>query len=795
MVSYLTPEGKDLKPTTANSPKFALKIAGDYASIDTTINQTLSQQFELQRAAKYTSSQYVLLSSPLNLSNKRMLEIDLKDTDRDYALYEKTFTSSSGDKKVDNAYEGLLLFHADEAPVEMTQGICIPYAEISLTKNNSAIVYLADFCTSFKTLAYGRIGTEQTWDIEIKLDSIQEQNDNINIDYALEAFLVSIDGTVSERIFRAFPSSSSVIDINFSVTIETPFLISGQNTQLVMRLISYPYYKDNKTLDLTGINAILNTEANGYRQVGTRINSFTLLHHTLYALQINQGGDSTFGSPSYYEKLPLKPTRALSGDDFNFIVAKESQLNQAITFPDIAMPISGAFYSPIWYVNFPADMEVRFSAIPLASESIYQNLRFRTVPSAGGVSSADLSISAAEDTITGTVSIVHDDTYNPEKDAQGTTGNIPDQVIRRRTLYSPGNSFGENTQLIRDSKGNLMSGFNSHVAYVNLDNQKSGKSGILGIIAEDIGKQYNDVNSMLDVSYGLSPQGLDPVRDLMSNNFGSMRKLAEGLSYPVMLQPNNSSNLYIVGWSDPGVLILKELTIWDSRSDGSGTDGLQYVVDGEPNVVLPSGDKLIYPEGLLNGKVSKTYPAILMTNRGAILVAYALEGKDGVLYGRISYDAKGFGVTQELVSFRKMGVTASSDLAIYGPALCHDNGMDINYVAFYCGGKIFLTCLSGLGCNNGVIISPLRLVAGSRDFTSQSNSANSVFATMVSTSNLIVDQDGELENDVPQQRVGFIVSGKYPYSSGLYIYYKDSNDKYNVRQVYLDGKVSKPLNI
>jgi hypothetical protein len=195
---------------------------------------------------------------------------------------------------------------------------------------------------------------------------------------------------------------------------------------------------------------------------------------------------------------------------------------------------------------------------------------------------------------------------------------------------------------------------------------------------------------------------------------------------------------------------------------------------------------LILPEGSLNGAVVEGYHSVIEMNRGRILVAYTIEGRNGVLLGRISNSKRGFGSTLEIISLPKIIGTSSSDLIIEAPVLAHNKSSDMVYVAFYCNGKILLTYLSGITTGQ-TALNPLQLVAGNGDFTN-----NPMFSTLVTNHFLVNNQNGDSEEDVPPQRVGFLTSKD---AGNLYVYYKDYNNEYKARRIYNTGEVSAPISI
>jgi hypothetical protein len=135
----------------------------------------------------------------------------------------------------------------------------------------------------------------------------------------------------------------------------------------------------------------------------------------------------------------------------------------------------------------------------------------------------------------------------------------------------------------------------------------------------------------------------------------------------------------------------------------------------------------------------------------------------------------------------------SSDLDIFSPTLVFHNETQTHYLAFWCSGKVFFTTFPTLSTSGGILVNPIQLVAGNNDFTSGSNSANPIFESLVNSGGMMNNQLGTKENDVPQQRVGLLVSNQWPSQGNAFVYYKDSINKLLVRQVRIGDAPGKEM--
>ncbi len=750
-----------------NSPKIAVDIDPQYMSIETTALEII-EGFHAQRASRYDRSTYQSLGTPLVLTRNIIGGGKLSGDTNDYVSYSQKFRSriSTATPLTGSAFQGLIALQSGA----VTDGlICLPYTEVSLTHDQS-VSYSADFCTDGVSLAGGRIGGG-SWKAIITINSGADTA-RISADYRLEAFLVTVDGTVTERVFRTDLVSPSGNTVTFEEDIQIPFLISGADTQAILRLTVYPYSRDGKVIDLEALKESLGADI----PLGARLQHFELQSHTLSRLSVVQT-DSLLGSPAFYEDLPLVPNRVYGSDEFIY-KANPENLKITIVFSDLGWDISGCFYSPTWFTSIPQGAEVRVSGAPLGSSDLW----VRTVLGEAGQLATEKSLSVSHDPVSGRLHLVHDN--NSE-----TSGE--ENSIQYYNFDSPYGASMEKS-LVKGVDGNTMKNYQGNSASLCMirtglaPRSVSSSSPIISIISQVDTANGPILSGAMNVSGG-QPRWHGPNRDLYDDNFGEDRKIAQGLSHPAYAQSPNSPMLYTAGWVEPGTIIVKETMLYDAGIGGGLAEGIHYVVDGDPDFVLTGQTASLSYNWESTGKALETFPAIVMNDTGHLTVAYSLEDQPGVVIARTSQrGAANFGPAYIAASLRASGSSASQEIAIYGPTMSWHQPTNTTYLAFWCGGKIFFTPLNGHGPSQ--MISPLQLVAGSRDLTANNNAANPFFQAVVAAGGLRIHQEGDIEEDVPAQRVAFTTYNRSPYQGDMFVYYFNAGNQPRMRRVIVGGK-------
>ena len=764
--SYPSADGKEkgIDKNTINFPKITLELDTQYSSFETTLEQITSNVLFAQKADKYNSSQFIALDKPLIVTVNKIGGGALEAGS--FPKYDTKFKSNDSDP-----FTGLLKL--DKSDSGTLAKFCIPITAVPGARDEKISVY-ADFATGGSPLDAGRV-LDGDWEIEFDVNRGVDTS-TIAIDYRLEIFLVSGDGKVTERIFR----SSIIKDVDntgdakvkYSSTIELPMIIGGSGTQLVARLIGYPYSRDGNAVDVASIQSQL-----GDIPFGLRIESFQLKEHTISRLSISQVA-SFLGSPAFYEDLQLTPSQSIGQtSDFWFIVS-EFLTNTIIVDINAGIDITGCLYAPAWFINMPKDMEVKARGQGFKDHDVW----FRTVV-ADGVS-GEGATSAVEDKISKTVHVAHESTDSVS--GQSVSMMSDSAVIKHKTFDSPyRKSLQDNNVAGRNSGGiSTLGNTAPNLQFMNMGGFDSNNQAVLGLISQAEGNDYAAAQANMNTTLGGYGSWFGSNRDLAGIDFSSVKKFADGFSSLSMAQSPVSSLTYVAGWSEPGAILLKEASLWDSNATSAA--GTIYLVDGVPNNAIPDSSPIIQPSFLSGLKAVQTFPGILVDSYNRVIVAYPLEGRSGELFARHFVGGQGMSNPYVIATFRSGGL-ASSDVDIFAPAMCYHPSTQSYYVAMWCGGKIFLTTFNGLKSSGGVLINPLQLVAGSKDFNSGKNSANPIFQSLVQSGAMTNNVLGTAENDVPQQRVGLFVSEKWPFQGNAFVYYKDSNDKLMVRQVRIGG--------
>jgi hypothetical protein len=243
----------------------------------------------------------------------------------------------------------------------------------------------------------------------------------------------------------------------------------------------------------------------------------------------------------------------------------------------------------------------------------------------------------------------------------------------------------------------------------------------------------------------------------------------------------------------PGTVIVKHTNLFDAGNTSEIAEGTMFVIDGSASPELGSGQEVVLPTGTLTGTAVRTFPATMVDSDGILTVAYCIEGEAGKLFAR-RFDGYNVGSPFILANLRAQGTSGSDAISIYGPILAWNKDTHTGYAAWWCGGKIMAAPISTLVTSDkGTCLSPILLVAGSRDFTATGNSANGSLLALKESGNLIVNQGGNAEADVPRQRVGMFASRKAPYQGKLFIWYKDADGKIRAREVSPGLGVSAPV--
>ena len=786
-VSALNEDGiaAELDNSSLEVPKISLDVSAQTMAIDTTLQQTLSAALYPQRASNFSASRYVEYARPLLASNQLVGGGTLPAEENVYTEYSRTFKSNtSNEPSSENAFRQLATLVKSESSVEPAK-VAIPFEGVP-QKRDANLFVAADFVTNGLSLQAGKVDVGP-WSLALRSHRSVDTA-RVAVDVRFEALLVTSDGRVSERVFRSpfiKDPGTEETDYTYEVDIQIPFLIGNADTQLVLRVYAYPYSRDGRSVDIAGIKSDLEQEP-GTIPFGLRIQELTLLEHSVSRLEIDQV-DSVLGSPAFYEDLPLVPPRSLQAQEFWFIAANDLLSTQVVDARR-GLDVTGCMYSPTWFVNLPQNMEVRSGAQGFRDRTIW----FRTVP-AEGEAVGEFAISALENPITGRIHVAQDEEAGVSGQSFGAM-NITGRVVRQYGLDTPYAPVFDNA-VVQGPNGEGVRDFDGKNPSLVMLPSTTGNQppALIALVAQSDENEAAAFNVAINARNGLVGSWIGPNRELGDVAFGRVRRLSQGMVNPSVAISNHGLTAYAAGWVSPGTVVLKQTNLFDAGRTSEIAEGSVFVVDGDPNPVLGSGQLPILPPGPLNGTAVKTFPALMMDDRDVLTVAYALDGEAGKLFAR-RFDGYNFSRAFLIANLRAQGTSGSDSIAIYGPALAWNQDTHTAYAAWWCGGKIMAAPISLLVSETlGTQLSPVQLVAGNRDFTTSGNPAHAAFIALQSAGSLLVDQAGNPEPDVPRQRVGFFVSRKFPHQGKLFIWYRDAENKLKMREVAPGGSSGAPV--
>jgi hypothetical protein len=360
-----------------------------------------------------------------------------------------------------------------------------------------------------------------------------------------------------------------------------------------------------------------------------------------------------------------------------------------------------------------------------------------------------------------------------------------ENVIRHKTYDSPYRTALQSNNVAGNTGSGVktLSGMAPNLQFIN-SGTFGNQSGILALISQGEGNDYAYSQSHINHSLNGNGTWMNPHRNMDGVDFGSVKKFIDGVQFPSFAQSHVSSLSYVVGWAEPGGILLKEANIFDSVSGGA--EGIVFLVDGVKNTNIPDKSPIIEPAFISGLKANQTFSGIDIDHLNRPTVAYTLQGRSGEIFARTLNGGNGLSNPFVVATLRSKD-NLSSDLDIFSPTLVFHNETQTHYLAFWCSGKVFFTTFPTLSTSGGILVNPIQLVAGNNDFTSGSNSANPIFESLVNSGGMMNNQLGTKENDVPQQRVGLLVSNQWPSQGNAFVYYKDSINKLLVRQVRIGG--------
>lgn len=778
------PDAVKLNKNSLNPPQIILEIDSATSFVETTIQQTLSNTIFAQRVPLFNYTNFSVAESPLVLtrliSGSGEPDLPVNSYAPTTTHFQKPTNTSGSDF---SAFTGLMLI--TEGTTALSQKVVIPVTQVSNKKVPDIDVSVsADFVTDFLPLTNGRVDVGN-WRVLLQLQGDVDTH-AIAMDLKLEAMLLSQDGTVTERLFSSLikdglSASAPSGNIEFTWVNDIPFLIGGIGTQLLLRVTCYPHSRDGNSVTINDLQKQLPDGS----IVGVRIDALTLTAHTLKRLVIsNSGGDSAAGSAGFWENLKIIPNQSLDSQQFWYIASQDN--TQLLLTPfDQPRPIDGTLYGPAWRESYPLDMEVDVRSAGLGEPTLW----LRTV--LGNTTSSEDRVSATQESRSGAIHVVH--AVTSDSVTSQAEGDISGMMVNHLVFDTP-YDLPNQSGIVQGLQGqglSKMSGYRPDITVVRRSGADSGQGALVSLVAQVDSTDGPAVRSAINISSGVAKEWTEPNISLAGGNFAQISRIARELTHPVHCAFPAASAVLLAGWIKPGAIFVRVQDTYASGSTGEpDIPHAMLLIDGNSSPET-GGLPFDVPEGVLTGTAVETFPAIACLPAGEALVIYAIEGQDGILYGRTIRGDLTVGDVLPLVNLRTQAGTGSSVLAITGPVAATGITISGVWVAFWCSGKILVTRVD-VALYSGVL-EPCVLVAGSRNFNKTDNKGNSLFSQMQANKSLYVNQGGAEEDDVPQQCPGLVVSEKHPHQGKLLVYYKDSQNHLRQRIVDFYDNVSEPL--
>lgn len=788
-----------------NPPTVEVELDPQYTSLETTMLKNIAGTLAASRFYDFDRSSYIHFNTDASNTikvTKNLYGGGTVGIGSSYFPYDKKYS------KVDTelypnavSYTGLATFETGSVNSTTLDdcNLCIVYNDYSLFDDLS-VRYYADFVTKGSSFENGRVNPS-TWSVNLKINA---DYDNIKFDAICKftAFFVDRYGVVTERVFISpyldVPTyntlASSTIQVNYSFTINQPYFISGIDSQLILRVFIYPRSKNQIRYTDEEINNFIGIMNN--KPLGLRITDLAL---TVTPIEGTSGlnklrvVDTTngAGSTKFYEDLQLVPSRALDSQQFWFYADKETTLKAQIIEAGEDFQIIGALYSPTWFVDLPKDMEIAVRYGQNFADSFQDVLWFRTVL-------ADDVSKQIEDQSSATENYFNKNTIVA---TNGTPSDDNSAAVRYFAMNDPfnypyidENASGYNSLTLVEFEGD-------EPVLFRMGNYQS--EAVLGLIASIDTPTGPIIKIIFNKDGGLNGYWVGPNLDLEDNAFDQVNRVIASDMTKVSITSSQEDNyLYIVGYVQPGCLVLKSVNYLDADLSGAYAVGYNYVIDGPDDIAdtikYDTNQVIQYPDYLSGDFVKETRSTIICDNNGNLLIAYVKESTPSEITARwMSSGGEELSEPFCLIDIAS-GTVGNASIQVYAPVLTYNKENDEIGLVFWCAGKIFFSILKSKETNGVYYINNIFLVAGDNDFSSASNPANIYFNLLISNGYLQNYQLGEQETDIHRQSVGFICSLNSNDLSEYFVYYKRENSLTTplfVRKISQDGTVSEAVQL
>ena len=165
----------DLGTKFTNFPNITFSASSEVSGIESNIFQNISHTMYPMRSfdsSIYTSANFTSLKSPIYVTNLKVGNVKVSDSDK-YIQYDSKFTSSTSGSTVENAFKNLLVANTEsqqgKVNISLTEEIFKKLKATSQT-TNPAVLINADFVTDGKMISNGRVNIG-TWEIVLKRPS------------------------------------------------------------------------------------------------------------------------------------------------------------------------------------------------------------------------------------------------------------------------------------------------------------------------------------------------------------------------------------------------------------------------------------------------------------------------------------------------------------------------------------------------------------------------------------------------------------------------------------------------
>ena len=772
-----------------NPPSIEIQIDPTVTRLETTLLKNTSGTLSASRYYDFTNATYQpLQDTVINLNNKQYSGVTYSSTPSNFVKYEENFQKiNSTANPYGISYNNLLTL----APSNLDKlKIYLETPKYALT-NDKSVVYFIDFVTTGNSFTGAKVNTG-SWTVQIGFD-VDVDTKRKRYSYRIMAFFVDVYGTITERLFVSPFLIDNVSNATYQTTINYPFYVSGEQSQLVFRLYVYPYSSNGAEITQDELDDI--TTKLKDKPLGVRIDTITITTTDSSILKLNVTEPSNSGT-RYYEDLQIIPSTSLDSQQFWFVGDTNTMTFLQFMETSADFIVSGAVYSPTWYINMPKGTEVYIKGNPFLQND-FGTLGVRTVLGAEE-EFAEEKIAAIEIGLENTTHIA----ANSKKSDAVNILSDTNQIVQYK-LNDPLNlpQFQGLVTGLYNNVVNILSGENPSL--INIDyNSTDGQKSALVIATENSDENNAYLKSHVSTNGGLLNTWKTPTLDGFSADLNSIiLKVSKNIDKMSIAYSSLDKHIYVIGLVNPGALIMKKVSLLSAASEDEKSyllKGYTYVLDGPSDIastiIYDKNEPIVYSKSLSGLNVLSTHPGITIDQYGNAMVAYVLEGRANEIVGLVIPSLNNLSPRPFSLVDMATATTGNVYLNVFCPVLYYYEKTKVVYIAFWCAGKIFMAHVSCVNGFQGYVTNYITMVGGNRNINpinnQETNKANPSFREMVDKGFLILNSTELEESDVPVQAPGFFISNSGQNSGSLYIYYRLLSGELVGRQVYAGGSVS-----